>query len=340
MVPTSRTVKSGSQISAGEIEKYGYCPLNWWLYRQGVSADDERLEEGQRRHESLANDLTHILRAEERARQWERLVLYFALAASVVAIFGLTILGQLDPRYGLILVILSLIWLLAATFLLYRAETLVSQEDRLVVERLLVIFAMVATVIALLVLSLAFLNDPILAAIFEVVALLWLVGASFFLYKSLRDVAEAQTTRASRKLGEQSIAYVDGARGGGSLLTSTDHDLTGRPDFILQDGGQMIPVEVKTGRRPRGPLFSHILQLAAYCLLVEEHTGQRPPYGLLRYGETVHEIEYDDDLRNLVLGKLAEMRGALAQGEAHRNHNRPGKCEHCSRRHACPERLA
>jgi CRISPR-associated exonuclease Cas4 len=42
----------------------------------------------------------------------------------------------------------------------------------------------------------------------------------------------------------------------------------------------------------------------------------------------------------LLLQKLGEMRGAIVKGEAHRNHNRPGKCIHCSRRSGCPERLA
>ncbi len=333
-------MKSGAQISAAEIEKYAYCPLNWWLYRQGVAAEGRNHKEGQDRHRSLAEDLTLILRKEERAGQWERLVLYFALGSSLVAIFGVTLLGLLDIRFGIILSVLSLIWLLAATFLLYRAETLVSPEDRLVMERLMVVFAMVATVIALLSLFISFLQDVVVASVLEVVALLWLIGASFFLYKSLQDLEEARGFRHIRKLGEEAIAYVDDPSSGPELLRSEVHGLAGRPDFILRANGGPVPVEVKTGRRPRGPLFSHILQLAAYCLLVEESTGQRPPYGLLRYGDVVHEIEYSPDLESLLLSKLREMRGVEDQGEAHRNHNRPGKCASCSRRHACPEKLA
>ncbi|HKZ90276.1 MAG TPA: CRISPR-associated protein Cas4, partial [Thermoplasmata archaeon] len=80
--------------------------------------------------------------------------------------------------------------------------------------------------------------------------------------------------------------------------------------------------------------------VAAYCLLLEETDGRAPPYGILRYDGTSHEIEYNEDLKKLLLGKVAEMRTALAKGEAHRNHNRPGKCLGCSRRSACPERLA
>lgn len=332
-------MKGSLQISAAEIEKYAYCPLNWWLYRQGTPAVGTGTEEGRKRHQSLAEDLTHIIRREEGARQWETLVLYFAIGASVVAVFGLTLLETLDIRIAGILSVLSLIWLLAATYLLYRAESIELTEERLVLERLLVVFAMVATVTALLSISLAFLEDRTIASILEVVALVWLVGASFFLYKSLRNLEDARRFRSVKGIGHLGIAYVDNPEEGAELLVSEAHGLSGRPDYVLEDDGSLIPVEVKSGRRPRGPLFSHILQLAAYCLLVEEVYGKRPPYGLLKYGDIVHEIEYTDDLKQLLLSKLEEMRKVAANGEAHRNHNRPGKCANCSRRHACPERL-
>ncbi|MFQ5838278.1 MAG: CRISPR-associated protein Cas4 [Thermoplasmata archaeon] len=333
-------MKDRLQISAAEIEKYAYCPLNWWLYRQGAPAEGKGPAEGEERHRSLADDLTSILQREERARRWQTLVLYFALASSVVAIFGVTLLERMDVRFAGILSVLSLIWLLAATYLLYRAESIIVQEDRLVTERLMVVFAMVATVIALLSISVSFLEDKVVASILEVVALVWLVGASFFLFKSLRNLDEARKVRSMKNLGESAITYVDNPTEGSELLVSEAHGITGRPDFILKDEGSLIPVEVKTGRKPRGPLFSHILQVAAYCLLIEETYEERPPYGLLRYGDTVHEIEYTEDLRNLLISKLEEMRKVAKREEAHRNHNRPGKCANCSRRISCPERLA
>jgi CRISPR-associated exonuclease Cas4 len=102
----------------------------------------------------------------------------------------------------------------------------------------------------------------------------------------------------------------------------------------------MIPVEEKTGRTPKGPLFSHILQVAAYCLLIEDSTGKAPPYGLLKYPEHEHEIEYNQDLKNLLMKNMDEMREMGRTGNAHRNHSRPGKCRSCSRREVCTERLA
>ncbi|MCJ2520512.1 MAG: CRISPR-associated protein Cas4 [Candidatus Thermoplasmatota archaeon] len=333
-------MKPGLQISAGEIEKYAYCPLNWWLYREGISARGRGQAEGTEKHRDLAEDLTLILRKEERAGQWETLVVYFALASSLVAILGLTLLQRFDASFASILSVVALIWLLAATYLIYRAERVALPEDKLISERLLVVFAMVATIIALFSISLSFLEDRIVASVLEVVALLWLIGASFFLYRSMRDLMEARDFRFAKNIGENPIAYVDDPGQSSELLASKAHGLAGRPDFILQEEDGLIPVEVKTGRKPRGPLFSHILQVTAYCFLIEETSGRKPPYGLLRYGDTVHEIEYTDDLRNLLLSKLDEMRAVANGGEAHRNHHRPGKCANCSRRYACPERLA
>lgn len=305
-----------------------------------MKAQGEQPEKGEEQHESLARDLDRILHREAKAAQWESLVMYFALVASFVAVFGLTVLERVDLRFAGILSVLALIWLLAATYLLYRAEKVTAPEERLVWERLILVFAMGAATIALFSLSSTFLVDGVLAFVLEAVALVWLVGASFFLYKSLRGLEEARRVRSEARVGEAPIAYVDNLRGASPLLVSEEHGVRGRPDLVLQEDGAWIPVEVKTGRVPRGPLFSHILQVAAYCLLVEESYGSRPPYGLLRYGDVVHEIEYTEELQGLLLSKLREMREVAETGEAHRNHRRPGKCASCSRRHACPERLA
>ena len=134
--------------------------------------------------------------------------------------------------------------------------------------------------------------------------------------------------------------YIDSAAERPKLFVSKKHGLSGRPDAVVMDGEHHIPVELKTGRVPRGPLFSHILQVVAYCVLLEDEYGRAPPYGIIRYGETAFEIEYNEDQKKLLLQKLAEMRLAITKGEAHRNHSRPGKCIHCSRRAGCPERLA
>ncbi|MDG6970395.1 MAG: hypothetical protein JRN54_04720 [Nitrososphaerota archaeon] len=67
------------------------------------------------------------------------------------------------------------------------------------------------------------------------------------------------------------------------------HGLVGRPDELRRSpDGRIVPVEVKSSRGPppgRPPYFSHILQLYAYCQIVEGEQGVTPPYGLLIYND-------------------------------------------------------
>ena len=137
------------------------------------------------------------------------------------------------------------------------------------------------------------------------------------------------------------ISYIDSQKKKPKLFVSEKYRLSGRPDFVLLIEDEHIPVELKTGRVPRGPLFSHILQVATYCILMEEEFGNPPSHGIIRYGQVENEIEYDEALKDMVLKKANEMRGFLISGgDVHRNHNKPGKCKHCSRRNVCPEKLA
>jgi len=326
-------------ISAGDLEKYGYCPLNWWRSLGTADGLGPETIEGERRHEEVAAELKGIEVHEIRAKESERMVMYFAIAASIVAVLGMAFFTPAPEQIIQILIIISLIWILAAVFFLYRAETLVTRDEKLYAERTILVFSMVAAIIASVAVSFEA-TDRAIAQATVGAALGWLVGASWFLVRSLKSLEIARIARAKHGIGTAAVPYVDSEAEKPKLFTSKRHGLTGRPDAVLLAGDVHVPVEVKTGRTPRGPLFSHILQLAAYCLLVEEEFGKPPPYGVIRYEGASHEIEYNEDLRKMVLGKMDEMRSALARGGGvHRNHNRPGKCIGCSRREGCPERL-
>lgn len=210
----------------------------------------------------------------------------------------------------------------------------------MVAERVLLFFAIIAMLLAIISVSISFIGDPLLSRIAEIVALMWLVGASFFLHHSLRATQIAKALREKHNLVGKTVDFVDDQRRNTKLFVSDTYGIRGRPDYVILQGADRVPVEVKTGRTPRGPLFSHIVQLGAYCLMIEDEYSKPPPYGILRYEGMEHEIEYNADTKKLVLTKLNEMRAALAKGEAHRNHNRRGKCIGCSRRSACPEKLA
>jgi CRISPR-associated exonuclease Cas4 len=122
-------------------------------------------------------------------------------------------------------------------------------------------------------------------------------------------------------------------------LFSRRHGLTGRPDYVVADGADLIPVEVKSARAPARPYASHVLQLAAYCLLVAETSGRRPPYGILRYADRTFQIPYTRELEEQLLEVLEAMREDLAAGDAPRRHQDPRRCAACGYREVCDEAL-
>jgi CRISPR-associated exonuclease Cas4 len=123
-------------------------------------------------------------------------------------------------------------------------------------------------------------------------------------------------------------------------LFSNEHRLTGRPDYLVASDKGVIPVEVKSGAGPAVPYAAHVLQLAAYCLLVEGQEASRPPYGILKYDDRAFEIEYTPDLRARLLATLDAMRADLPAGDVDRNHQEAGRCRACGQRTACDRRLA
>ena len=81
------------------------------------------------------------------------------------------------------------------------------------------------------------------------------------------------------------IFYTDKIDDSSDILVSKKYNISGRPDSIITLDDKYIPLELKTGRVPKGPYFSHILQIAAYCLLVEETYKVTPPHGIIKYSK-------------------------------------------------------
>jgi len=123
-------------------------------------------------------------------------------------------------------------------------------------------------------------------------------------------------------------------------LYSAAHNLTGKPDYLVETSAGVIPVEVKSSRAPAVPYLGHILQLAAYCLLVEETTGQTPPHGWLRYADALFEVDFTPDLRRELLDTMADMRQARQTDNVARDHQQPNKCRACGFLEICDEALA
>ena len=114
--------------------------------------------------------------------------------------------------------------------------------------------------------------------------------------------------------------------------------LSGKPDYIVQKDNVYLPVEVKTGRHPH-PQHSHVLQLAAYCQLIEDNSGEFVPEGLLVYNKVPYTISFDPKLRFELERVMHTMRACLRDGEVERNHDEPGRCQHCSMKRYCSNSL-
>jgi CRISPR-associated exonuclease Cas4 len=116
--------------------------------------------------------------------------------------------------------------------------------------------------------------------------------------------------------------------------------LTGKPDYLVEQNGQIIPVEVKSGRAPDAPYDSHIFQVAAYCLLVQRGMGKRPPYGIIHYNDRDFAVDYTPELENNLLDALAEMRRDEARTSVARSHESPARCSRCGYRDLCDQKLS
>lgn len=129
------------------------------------------------------------------------------------------------------------------------------------------------------------------------------------------------------KLDQPAAALYDPATG-----------LTGRPDYLVQEGGQQIPVEVKSSRAPFVPYRSHVLQLAAYCHLSQALNGSRPAYGIVKYRDRAVAVEYTPRLEQDLLDVLAEIRRSET-AEPSRSHAEPARCRACGYLKVCDEAL-
>lgn len=167
---------------------------------------------------------------------------------------------------------------------------------------------------------------------------LWFLG---LLVLGLLLLGLAQRGRARSGLPQGRVVYSD--TGGWDRLDrplfSQEFALTGKPDYLVADGADIIPVEVKSGRAPTQPYTSHLLQLAAYCLLVEECYGRQPPYGIVKYADRTFEVDYTLELEEELLATLEDMRADLVEGDAPRDHDDVRRCRACGYREQCDQSL-
>jgi CRISPR-associated exonuclease Cas4 len=114
--------------------------------------------------------------------------------------------------------------------------------------------------------------------------------------------------------------------------------LVGRPDFVVRTRQGLQPVEVKTARGGRLREGDR-LQMGAYLVLLEEATGERPPWGVVKYRNGRFRVRNTPQLRKEVLATAARIREKRAGGNGGRSHRNPARCRACGLRDTCREAL-
>jgi CRISPR-associated exonuclease Cas4 len=165
--------------------------------------------------------------------------------------------------------------------------------------------------------------------------ILLLALAAAFRLISKRAASSARSMRQAYGIPDGKVIYSDLDRPA-KALRSRSLDISGKPDYIVKGkGNSLIPVEIKSGRA-KEPYVGHILQLAAYCQLVEENYRRPVPYGIIVYSDGIqHRINFNRALRRDLERTVEEMRGSLKHDCPKRNHDHKQKCLHCSFRDSC-----
>ena len=174
-----------------------------------------------------------------------------------------------------------------------------------------------------------------MAGLWILVALLLAVAGAILIAWSRR-----QRLRTGLPLGEVVYADTGTWRRCTAPLFSARYGLAGKPDYLIREDGRIVPVEVKPGRDVAEPYESDILQLAAYCVLVEETFGAQPPYGYLQYRRRTFRIEYSRQVREQLQSTLQHMRHDMGGRDVAPSHEEPRRCLHCGHRQHCEKQLA
>lgn len=170
----------------------------------------------------------------------------------------------------------------------------------------------------------------------EIFLLLIFVAAIFFIMFSIFSSRRAKTIRADYRIQKGEITYSDLDKPAKALY-SRRYNLTGKPDYIVKNEYGHIPVEVKNTNADY-PYRSHLMQLASYCLLLED-SGKKVPFGVIVYKNNQFRIKFDGALRSNLIELINKMRVEIKSGKVEINHNQPGRCIKCSLKKYCNQKM-
>ncbi len=164
------------------------------------------------------------------------------------------------------------------------------------------------------------------------ISVVLLLVAAVLLYVLLSHLTRRE--RSALGINNAVIVSADDSAQGMPTLRSNRYGLVGRPDQLIRVGRMLIPVEQKPSARRMQE--SHVLQVAAQCLLVHEVYGVRPSHGLLVLAGGQHErVEFTPALEERLLSTMAQMRAVLRADAEPGPRWVAAKCRACGYRETC-----
>jgi CRISPR-associated protein Cas4 len=153
------------------------------------------------------------------------------------------------------------------------------------------------------------------------------------------DAVSVAITKKRKRLGltkKTSPVYFEGSeRAPTKDYLSEKLGISGRPDAVIKEHGNLIPVEHKPlAKKVRD---RYIAQLLVYMRLIEECEGQRPPYGYLLLGPTCRRVKIENttERQRWLDGLLTGMQQVLTNQGTAKPHPSPPKCRRCDVRNYC-----
>jgi CRISPR-associated exonuclease Cas4 len=167
------------------------------------------------------------------------------------------------------------------------------------------------------------------------VGILLIIGAVVLFVYAARMFFSVREEKKSFGIPDGRILYSDLNVPAAPLISKRSR-LIGKPDYIMRKENHCIPVEVKSGGGLH-PHKSQVLQLAAYCQILEETSEVFVPQGILVYNNVRYTIPFDPKLRFELESVMKTMRASLRNGVVQRNHQDFARCRYCSMKRYCTD---
>lgn len=168
--------------------------------------------------------------------------------------------------------------------------------------------------------------------------LLVLIAVTLLVIRSFGKAARKRHRDTGFAMSQVAVAMEGSSMVPAREYISLTQGLAGKPDALVREGADILPVE----RKPLAKKIRdrYIAQLLVYMRLVEEFEGRRPPRGYLLIGESCKRVVVENTpAKQAWVERLIEqMRQVLNGGEAKATPH-PAKCAKCDVRHRCSARL-